>query len=99
MEKIRNIHPGEILSQDFLMPLSVTTNKLSGVTGILHATITAIINGNRKITADTALICAQYFINSPKFWLGLQNDFDIEERKIHLRKRLSAIPHFQRDTD
>ena len=76
MKKIKNIHPGEILSKEFLNPLGITRYRLSKDTGILQTTISAIIKGKRKITPDTASRLSGYFGNTTKFWLELQNDFD-----------------------
>ena len=78
MAKLKNIHPGEILSEEFLIPLSITAYKLAKDIEIPQTRISEIIKGNRRITADTALRLSKYFGNSAKFWLGLQDDFDIE---------------------
>ena len=79
MTKLKNIHPGEILSEEFLIPFNITAYKLAKDIEIPQTRISEIIKGNRRITADTALRLSKYFGNSPKFWLGLQDDFDIEE--------------------
>jgi antitoxin HigA-1 len=79
MEKLDNIHPGEILLEEFLKPLEISAYRLSKDIGIPQTRISQIISGKRRITADTALRLASYFGNTTKFWLGLQNDFDIEE--------------------
>lgn len=92
MKTIRNIHPGEILLEEFLMPLSISAYRLSKDTGIPQTRISAIIKGNRRITADTALRFSKYFGNSAKFWLGLQDDFDIEEENKALKSILDTIP-------
>lgn len=81
MKKLRNIHPGEILFEEFLVPLEISAYRLSKEISIPKTRISEIINGNRRITADTALRFSRFFGNSPKFWLGLQDDFDIEEEK------------------
>ena len=77
--KLKNIHPGEVLLEEFLLPLNVTAYKLAKDIEIPQTRISEIIKGNRRITADTALRFSKYFGNSAKFWLGLQDDFDIEE--------------------
>lgn len=79
MEKLKNIHPGEILKEEFLQPMGISQYKLSKETFIPQTRISEIIKGNRRITADTALRFSKYFGTSPKFWLGLQDDYDIEE--------------------
>lgn len=80
MARLKNIHPGEVLSEEFLTPFNITAYKLAKDIGIPQTRISEIIKGNRRITADTALRLSKYFGNSAKFWLGLQDDFDIEEQ-------------------
>lgn len=94
MKRLRNIHPGEILQEEFLLPLGITAYRLSKDTGIPQPRISAIVKGTRRITADTALRFSKYFGNSAKFWLGLQDDFDIEEETILLRATLATIPKY-----
>lgn len=94
MKKLKNIHPGEILLKEFLIPLGISAYKLSKETGISQNRISVIIKGNRRITADTALRFSKYFGNSAKFWLGLQDDFDIEEENRFLKNKLKAIRPF-----
>lgn len=79
MEKLKNIHPGEILKEEFLDPLAISAYRLSKETYIPQTRISEIIKGNRRITADTALRFSKYFGTSAKFWLGLQDDYDLEE--------------------
>lgn len=78
MGKLNNIHPGEILNEEFLIPMNISAYKLSKDLEIPQTRISQIIKGKRRITADTALRLSSYFGNSAKFWLGLQNDYDIE---------------------
>lgn len=90
MEKLRNITPGEILLEEFLVPLDVTQYRLSKELGIPQTRISEIIRGNRRISADTAVRLSLFFGNSAKFWLGLQDDYDIEnefqEKSIELKR-------------
>ena len=79
MERLENIHPGEILMEEFLKPLNISAYRLSKDIGIPQTRVSAILQGRRRITADTALRLSKYFGNSAKFWLGLQDDFDLEE--------------------
>lgn len=79
MAKLKNIHPGEILMEEFLIPLNISAYKLAKDIAIPQTRVSEIVKGNRRITADTALRFSKYFGNSAKFWLGLQDDFDIEE--------------------
>jgi antitoxin HigA-1 len=95
MKKLKNIHPGEILREEFLIPLGITAYRLSKDTTIPQTRVSAIIKGNRRITADTALRLSRYFGNSAKFWLGLQDDFDIEEGNVHLKNKLNSIRQYQ----
>jgi antitoxin HigA-1 len=95
MKKLRNIHPGEILQEEFLLPLGLSAYKLSKDVGIPQTRVSEIIKGNRRITADTALRLSKYFGNSAKFWLGLQDDFDIEEEEQLKSKELGSIEHHQ----
>ena len=95
MKKLKNIHPGEVLSEEFLIPLELSAYKLSKDIGIPQTRISEILKGNRRITADTALRLSRYFGNSAKFWLGLQDDFDIEEEEQLKFKELDSIEQFQ----
>jgi len=78
MKRLANIHPGEILLEEFLIPLEISAYKLAKDTHIPQTRISQIIKGSRRVTADTALRLASYFGTTAKFWLGLQDDFDIE---------------------
>ena len=91
MTKLKNIHPGEILAEEFLIPFNITAYKLAKDTKIPQTRISEILKGNRRITADTALRLSKYFGNSAKFWLGLQNDFDIEAEMAVKGNRLQSI--------
>ena len=81
MSRLKNIHPGEVLTEEFLKPLEISAYRLSKETFIPQTRISEIIKGNRRITADTALRFSKYFGTSAKFWLGLQDDYDLEESK------------------
>src|SRR5438309_11863535 len=96
MKKLKNIHPGEILQEEFLIPLGISAYRLSKDIDIPQTRISEIVKGNRRITADTALRLAKYFGNSAKFWLGLQDDFDIEEEQRHKQEELKSIKHYTR---
>ncbi|MFW5701097.1 MAG: HigA family addiction module antitoxin [Cyclobacteriaceae bacterium] len=79
MNKLANVHPGEILLEEFLKPMEITAYRLSKDIGIPQTRISQILKGKRRVTADTALRLSSYFGNSAKFWLGLQDDYDLEE--------------------
>lgn len=87
MEKLRNISPGEILLEEFLIPLGITQYQLSKQLNIPQTRVSEIVKGNRRITADTALRLSQFFGTSAKFWLGLQDDFDIEN-EMNLKREI-----------
>ena len=91
MTRIKNIHPGEVLQEEFLVPLNITAYRLSKDIDIPQTRISEIIKGNRRITADTALRLSKYFGNSAKFWLGLQDDYDIEEEQNLKSKEINSI--------
>ncbi len=94
MEKLANVHPGEILNDEFLEPFEITAYRLSKDLKIPQTRISEIIKGNRRITADTALRLSKYFGNSAKFWLGIQNDYDIEEEKESKQIELNEITQY-----
>ena len=95
MKKLKNIHPGEVLQEEFLIPLGLSAYKLSKDIGIPQTRVSEILKGNRRITADTALRLSKYFGNSAKFWLGLQDDFDIEEEEQLKFKEFRSIEQFR----
>ena len=95
MKKLENIHPGEILQEEFLIPLNLSAYRLAKDTFLPQTRISEIIKGRRRITADTALRLSRYFGNSAKFWLGLQDDYDIEEEKLNKSKEFDAIKRFE----
>ena len=89
-----NIHPGEVLQEEFLIPLNITPYRLAKETNIPQTRVSEIIKGNRRITADTALRLSQFFGNSAKFWLGLQDDFDIENELVEKHGEFEGIKRF-----
>ena len=91
MKKLKNIHPGEVLKEEFLNPLGISAYKLSKDIYIPQTRISGIINGTRRITADTALRLSKYFGNSAKFWLGLQDDYDIESENKRNKNSFDSI--------
>lgn len=97
MGTLKNIHPGEILKEEFLEPLEISAYRLSKETFIPQTRISEIIKGNRRITADTALRLSKYFGTTAKFWLGLQDDYDIEEEKIAKKDELDTIQPMNTD--
>jgi len=94
MEKLLNIHPGEVLNEEFLIPLNISAYRLAKETNIPQTRISEIIKSKRRITADTALRLSIFFGNSAKFWLGLQDDYDIENELNEKQKEFENIKLF-----
>jgi len=90
-EKIGNIHPGEILHNEFLLPLNITVYRLAKETNMSQTRVSEIIKGERAVTCNTALKLAKYFNTSPEFWIGLQNDYDMEEESQKIKDELERI--------
>ena len=97
MEKLPNIHPGEVLLEEFLIPMGISQYKLAKDLKIPQTRVSEIVKRKRRITADTALRLSKYFGTSAKFWLGLQDDFDIEESVNILGKDLMEIPEINKN--
>lgn len=97
METLANVHPGEVLSEEFLKPMNISAYKLSKDIGIPQTRTSAILKGNRAITADTAIRLSLYFGNSPKFWLGLQDDYNLEEAYKSKQAELNKIKKIEDD--
>ena len=87
-EKLPNVHPGEVLLEEFLKPMGISQNRLARDINVPPRRINEIALGKRAITPDTALRLARYFRTSERFWLGLQVDFDLEEARNALSDRL-----------
>ena len=90
-KRLANIHPGEILQEDFLIPMEITAYKLAKETKIDPKRISEIVHGKRAITADTALRFSAFFGNSAEFWLNIQAHFDLEQKRKNLSRELKAI--------
>ncbi|MFH0951132.1 MAG: HigA family addiction module antitoxin [bacterium] len=88
-KKIKPIHPGEILKEEFLIPLALTRYRLAKDIDVAPIRISEIINGQRAISTDTALRLAKYFKISPQFWLNLQTHYDLAIEEDRLVKVLS----------
>jgi len=91
MEKIPNIHPGEILKEEFLKEFNITAYRLAKETKIPPTRISEILKGRRRITADTALRLAKFFGTTPDFWLGLQVEYDLREEKALKAREIESI--------
>jgi addiction module HigA family antidote len=80
-KKLPNVHPGEILLEEFLEPMGVSQNALARAVGVPPRRINEIVLGKRAVTADTAVRLARAFGTSEQFWMGLQADYDLEEAR------------------
>jgi len=94
MKKIRNIHPGEILREEFMSPLNLTSYRVAKETNIQATRINQIIHEKRGISPDTALRLSRFFGNSAEFWLGIQNEFDLRNKKYEIEEELTTIVRY-----
>lgn len=94
-ENFINVHPGEILSEEFLTPLEISAYRLAKETGIPESNISEIINGKRSITAAISIKLAKFFELNSMFWIGLQNDYDIRLESFKLRSKIKEIKSFR----
>lgn len=91
MKKIKNIHPGEILEEEFLKEFNISAYRLAKDTNVPATRISQIVKGNRSISTDTALRFSKYFGTTPDFWLGLQMEYDLREESNIKAKEIKAI--------
>ena len=91
MAKLKNIHPGEILLEEFLTPMSISQNALARAISVPPRRINEIVLGKRGITADTALRLSRTFGTSEGFWMGLQADYDLEETRKRINDALKNV--------
>ncbi len=87
-DKLKPVHPGEILLEEFLKPMNLSQNQMALALRVPARRINEIVHGKRRITADTALRLARYFDMSPRFWLGLQIDYDLDVAEDEIGDRL-----------
>ncbi len=97
-EKMDPVHPGEILLEEFLKPMNLSQNRLALDIRVPARRINEIVHGKRRITADTALRLAKYFDMSPKFWLGLQMDYDLDTAEDQLSSRIDKEVQIYEET-
>ncbi len=94
MKHLKNIHPGEVLQEEFLVPMSITVYRLAKGTGLSQTRISQIIKGERSMTAETAVKIGRFLNTGPEFWMNLQSLYDIEAASIkHGRDIESIQPH------
>ncbi len=89
LDKLAPVHPGDVLREEFLVPLGLSQNRLALDIRVPARRINEIVHGKRRITPDTALRLARYFNNSPQFWLGLQMDYDLEVAQDELADQIA----------
>lgn len=89
--RLPEIHPGQILQEDFLMPLGISQYRLAQVIDVPPRRINEIVHGKRAITADTALRLARFFDMTPEFWINLQAQYDLRQAKVALKTKLAKI--------
>ena len=89
--RLQNIHPGEVLLEEFLKPFGISQNQLARAVGVTPRRVNEIVLGRRAITADTAIRLAYYFGTSEEFWMGLQDDYELEEAHLILKNQLKNI--------
>jgi len=90
-DRIKPIHPGEILQEDFLTPMSISAYKLAKETFIDQTRISEIVKGKRSISIDTALRFSKYFGTTPEFWINIQTQYDMENKKEEIKPVLGKI--------
>ena len=86
LERLPPVHPGEVLSEEFLVPMKITQYALAKAIGVDPRRIHAIVHGERSITAETALLLSRFFGNSAQFWMGLQSQYDLETAEDRLSR-------------
>ena len=91
MDKLSPIYPGEVLLEDFILPLGLTQNRVAVAIGVPPRRINEIVHGQRRVTADTALRLGRYFGTSAQFWTNLQSRFDLEVGRDSIGPALDAI--------
>ena len=94
MKKIRNIHPGEILREEFMIPMNLTAYKLAKETHIQATRISQIIHEKRAISPDTALRLSKFYGNSAEFWMGIQVEYELRNKKEQIEDDLKSIHQY-----
>ena len=93
-EKLPPIHPGEILNEEFLLPLGISSHQLAEAVGVEAGSIISIVQGEESVTAETALLLSRYFGTSAELWTGLQVQYDLEMAEDQIETKLKAVkPH------
>ena len=90
-ERIKPIHPGEILQEDFLTPMNISAYKLAKETFMDQTRVSEILRGKRSVTIDTALRLSKFFGTSPEFWVNIQTQYDMEMKEAEISEELNKI--------
>jgi addiction module HigA family antidote len=94
-KKLKPIHPGEILREEFMLPMGISSNALARAVGVTPARINEVVRGRRGITADTALRLSRYFGTDVQSWMNLQTNYDIECAKAQAGEAIAHIRPFR----
>ena len=95
MRQLNNIHPGEVLKEEFLDPMGISVYRLSKDTGLSQTRLGQLVKGKRGMTAESAVKLGKFFGIAPEFWMNLQSLYDIEEAQKQYKKDLKAIHSIQ----
>jgi antitoxin HigA-1 len=95
-KSIINVHPREILAEEFLLPLSISAYRLAKETGISESNLSEILHGKRSITVSISLRLGKFFELNPSFWIGLQNDYDLRAEENKLKKEIKSIKSYRK---
>ena len=95
-KSIINVHPGEILAEEFLIPLTISAYRLAKETGISESNLSEILHGKRSITVSISLRLGKFFELNPSFWIGLQNDYDLRVEENKLKKEIKSIKSYKK---
>lgn len=91
MKKLPNIHPGEVLLEEFLKPLAISQNRLARAMSVPPRRINEIVHGHRSVSADTAIRLSRALGTTEQFWMGLQADYDLEEARKAAQSELNKV--------
>ena len=91
MRQLRNIHPGEVLKEEFLKPMGISVYRVSKETGLSQTRLSQVIKGKRRMSAETAVKLGKFFDMPPEFWMNLQSLYDIEDARKRFKKDIESI--------
>ena len=92
-KKLEPVHPGDVLSEDFMKPLAISQNQIARDLRVPPRRINEIVLRKRRVTADTALRLAQYFKTSPQFWMNLQSSYDLDVEMDEVGAKITKEVH------